>query len=45
MQEELKTVKDIFSDFENESTILESKIAKVNLFKKTNKIQIDLKGK
>lgn len=43
MQEELKTVKEIFSDFKEESSISKAKIERVNLFKKDNKLEIDLK--
>ncbi len=42
MAEVLKTVVDIFCDFENNSSILKCKIEKINLFKKTNMIEIDL---
>ena len=43
MQEELKTVKEIFGDYKEESSINKCKIEKINLFKKTNKLEIDLK--
>ena len=42
MAEVLKTVKEIFGDFENSSSILDCKIEKINIFKKINKIEIDL---
>ena len=43
MQEELKTVKEIFSDYKEEATINNCKIQKISLFKKTNKLELDLK--
>lgn len=45
MQEELKTVKEIFGDYKEESSINKCKIEKINLFKKTNKLEIDLRAK
>lgn len=44
MQEELKTVKDIFSDYKEESIINQCKIEKINLFKKRNKLELDLRS-
>lgn len=44
MQEELKTVKEIFGDYKEDSSINQCKIEKINLFKKTNKLEIDLKA-
>ena len=43
MQEELKTVEEIFGDYKEDNKIKKSKIEKINLFKKTNKLEIDLK--
>ena len=43
MQEELKTVKEIFSDYKEDSSLNNSKIERINLFKKTNKLEIDLR--
>lgn len=43
MQEELKTVKEIFSDYKEEATINNCKIQKISLFKKTNKLELDLR--
>ena len=43
MQEELKTVEEIFGDYKEDNKIKNSKIEKINLFKKTNKLEIDLK--
>ncbi len=43
MQEELKTVKEIFGDYKEDSSINQCKIEKINLYKKTNKLEIDLK--
>ena len=37
-----KTVKAVFSDFEKGHNILDAEIESVNLFKKTNKLEIDL---
>ncbi len=42
MQEGLKTIREIFADYKEEGVIKESKIEKINLFKKTNKLEIDL---
>ena len=39
-----KTVKDVFKDFEKGHGILDAEIENVNLYKKTNKIEIDLKS-
>ena len=44
MQEELKTVKEIFGDYKEECSINQCKIEKINLYKKTNKLEIDLKA-
>ncbi len=43
MQEELKTVKEIFSDYKEEATINNCKIQKISLFKKINKLELYLK--
>lgn len=42
MQEELKTIREIFSDFNNDTAIMQAKIQRINLFKKTNKLEIDV---
>lgn len=42
MGQELKAVREIFNDYDNTSLIMDSKIEKINLFKKTNKLEIDL---
>lgn len=42
MAEALKTVNEIFSDYKTDSCINSSKIEKINLFKKTNKLELDL---
>ena len=44
MAEVLKTVKEVFKDFDNKSNILECKIEKINIFKKTSKLEIDLQS-
>ena len=43
MQEELKTVKEIFSDYKEEAAINNCKIQKISLFKKINKLELKLK--
>ena len=40
----LKTVKEVFKDFEKGHGLLDAEIENVNLYKKTNKIEIDLKS-
>ena len=45
MTNETKTVKQVFKDLDTRSNILECEIKNVSLFKKTNKIVIDLKSK
>ena len=42
MEEQLKTVEEIFNDYNIESNIKKSNIKKINLFKKSNKLEIDL---
>ncbi len=37
-----KTVKDVFQDYTNNNNILEGKITAINLYKKTNKLEIDI---
>lgn len=37
-----KTISEIFNDFQTESKIKKSEIEKINLFKKSNKLEIDL---
>ena len=39
---ETKCVKDVFKDYENSELIKKSKIESINLFKKTNKLEITL---
>ena len=39
-----KTVKDVFKDFEKGHGLLDAEIENVNLYKKTNKLEIDLKS-
>ena len=43
MQEKLKTIEEIFGDYKKDNKIIKSKIEKINLFKKANKLEIDLK--
>ncbi len=43
MQEELKTVKEIFSDYNQDAVINKCKIEKISLFKKINKLELDLR--
>jgi len=45
MTNETKTVKQVFKDLDTRSNILECEIKNVSLFKKSNKIVIDLKSK
>lgn len=42
MSEQLKTIKDIFSDFETEEELYTAKIKNVNLYKKTNVLSLCL---
>ncbi len=42
MTENKKIVKDVFKDFDSKGHILECEILNVNLFKKTNKLEIEL---
>lgn len=42
--EQDKILKDVFKDFSNNSAIMDTSIVSVNLFKKTNKIDISLKS-
>ncbi len=42
--EKLKNVREIFADFESDGPICDSKIEKINLFKKTNKLEIALQS-
>ena len=42
--EQEKLLKDIFKNFSNNSNLLNAKIISVNLFKKSNKIDIQLKS-
>lgn len=44
MQENLKTVKEIFEDYKENSIINLAKIERINIFKKDNKLEIDLKS-
>ena len=40
----LNVVKDIFKDYEEQSNILDAKIENINLFKKSNKLEIIIKS-
>lgn len=42
MQEEAKTIKEVFKDYESIGEIQKAKILKVNIYKKSNKLEIDL---
>ena len=42
MSEHLKTVKEVFPDFENNTQITNLKIKNVNLYKKTNILKLEL---
>lgn len=42
MAQNVKTVGEIFSDYHTESNIIKANIEKINLFKKSNKLEIDL---
>lgn len=42
MSENLKKVKEIFNDYEEESEILDAKLKEINLYKKTNKLEVNL---
>ena len=38
-----KTVKDVFQDYTNKNSILEGTIEAINLFKKSNKLEVGIK--
>lgn len=42
MNEKLKAIKDVFPDFETEKALLNSQIKKANLYRKTNKLLLNL---
>ena len=42
MNEAVKTIKDIFADYKKETNILNCKINNINIFKKTNKIVMEI---
>lgn len=42
MQEEAKTIEEVFKDYETVGKIQKAKILKVNIYKKTNKLEINL---
>ena len=42
MTQNTKTVGEVFSDYHIESNIIKANIEKINLFKKSNKLEIDL---
>ena len=44
MTNEAKLVKDVFRDYESRGNILNAEILNINMFKKTNKLEIDLKS-
>ena len=44
MTNEVKIVKDVFKDFQSRSRILNCEIINVSIFKKSNKLTIDLKS-
>ncbi len=44
MANEAKLVKQVFKDYESRGHILDSEITNVNIFKKSNKLSIDLKS-
>ena len=44
MQEELKVIKDVFKDYESNGEIVKCKIKKINIFKKINKLSVELKS-
>ena len=44
MTNEVKLIKEVFKDYDSKSKILESEIVNVNIFKKSNKLTIDLKS-
>jgi len=44
MTNEVKIVKDVFKDFQSRSRILNCEITNVSIFKKSNKLTIDLKS-
>ena len=37
-----KVIKDVFQDFKKESNIQEAQIQKMNLYKKSNKLEVDI---
>lgn len=37
-----KVIRDVFQDFNNEGSILEATITKINLYKKSNKLEIEI---
>ena len=45
MTNEVKIVKQVFKDYESNGKILECEIANISIFKKSNKLTIDLKSK
>ncbi len=45
MAETLKTVEEIFCDYHTETNLKQASIVKINLFKKSNKLEIDLCSK
>ena len=44
MTNEAKLVKDVFKDYESRGNILKAEILNINMFKKTNKLEINLKS-
>ena len=44
MQEELKVIKDVFKDYKGNGEILNCKIKAINIFKKANKLNIELQS-
>ena len=42
MLEQLKKVKDVFPDFNSDIELLNAQIKDVNLYKKTNKLQVNI---
>jgi len=44
MANEAKKVKDVFKDYEEKGKIIECEIVNVNIFKKSNKLSIELKS-
>ena len=37
-----KVIKDVFQDFKKESSIQEAQIQKMNLYKKSNKLEVEI---